>query len=273
MNFGSFYNRSQMAITYGYDYYYSSREMGITPKESYKDTHFMTNDKLKDLILPNNKFMSFIITYSTHTLYNLKALECSYNISNADREAIKNGANEEITCINSQAHETDDFFKLLIENLKKENKLDNTVIIGVTDHYTYGFTDATKIYKEKGTNDYNLMQKEPFFIWSSDMKPYKVTKASSMIDVLPTIANLFGLNWNPKDYLGQDILSDNYDDFVFFNDYSWYDGETYYKNGKIEMGKQVPTDYINERNKQLNDILTRNKYILHTDYFNIKNKK
>lgn len=269
MNYGSFYNRAQMAKDYGYNHYYSSLELGIPYNKAVKDSHLMTESNIRNLILPDDKFMDFIITYSAHTPYTINSINCSANINDKEGEAIEKGVDEETLCIQSQAHETDNFFKLLIENLKNENKLDNTVIIGVTDHFAYAYTNRDKIRQLKNSYDDNFLCQVPFFIWSDNLESLDITKVNTNLDVLPTIANLFGLNWNPKYYLGQDILDDNYDDFVFFPDYSWYDGDIYYRDGLIKFGNNTNKNYI-DNNKQISNLLTINKYVLDTDYF--KNK-
>jgi phosphoglycerol transferase MdoB-like AlkP superfamily enzyme len=262
-NDGKFYNREQMSKAYGYNNYYSGKELGND--DSIKDSLFMSEDKLANLMLPNQKFMSFFTTYSAHMPYTLDSEECSLVISGEERKDASK--DEERACIKAQAGETDNFFKLLLANLAKKNMLDNTAIIGVADHYTYAFTNQDLVYELKGINDNNLIHKVPFFIWSNDVDYSEITSANSNIDVLPTIANLFDLSYNPKYYLGSNILDPNYDSFVFFRDYSWYDGNTYYKNGQIAQGDNVSDEYIKERNNEINNILDINKKVLETNYF------
>jgi phosphoglycerol transferase MdoB-like AlkP superfamily enzyme len=262
-NDGNFYNRRQMAFTYGYENYYSGKELGYA--NSFEDSLFMSEEELSNLMLPNQKFMSFFTTYSAHMPYTLDSQECSLLISsdNVRKEASKD---EEMSCIKAQAGETDKFFKLLLANLSKKKMLDNTVIIGVTDHYTYSFTNQDLVHELKGITDDNLIHKVPFFIWSNNINHQEVTNVNSNIDVLPTIASIFALNYNPKYYLGKNILDSNYNDFVFFRDYSWNDGNTYFKNNQV-IGSDVSNEYIKEKNNKINSILDINKKVLETNYF------
>ena len=47
-------------------------------------------------------------------------------------------------------------------------------------------------------------------IWSSSMEaPVKVSKPCSSIDILPTVSNLFGLEYDSRLITGKDILSDS----------------------------------------------------------------
>ncbi len=266
LNYGAFYNREIMSKVFGYDNYYGSYDLGIPREEAMKDSHFMTNKMLKDLIFPNEKFLSSIMTYSVHLPYNKNAMECSINLTEEERLIIDE--DEEIICIKAQARETDVFFKLLINELINKDLIDNTVIIGYTDHYAYGFLDKNKLFEFKNISDYNFIHQTPFFIWSNDIVAVEIDKVSSTIDIFPTIANLFNLNYKPYHYLGKNILNDLDNGFVFFQDYSWYDGKTYYKNNNIKFGDKVDQIYISNMNKRINEILKVNKGVLETNYFN-----
>lgn len=272
-NTASFYNRGQMSSVFGYEHYYSSLDMGISVDEAVKDSHLITNKKIKNLVLPSEKFMSYVITYSLHTPYSLSDTQCVVATTKAEKEKIKNGGNEEDICLKAQARMADQFFKDLINELKKQDKLDDTVIIGVTDHYAHAYTDREKIVKLKNAIDENMLHRTPFFIWSSDIEAKEITKANSNLDVFPTIAYLFGLDYNPKYYIGNNILDDNEKGFVFFADYSWYDGTTYYKNGKIVNGERVSKASIDANNKKLNELLQYNENVLNSDYFRVIAKK
>ncbi len=273
LNYGTFYNRSQMAKVFGYNNYYSSYEMGYSIEESVDDSHFMEIEKIRNLILPNEKFMSFIITYSAHVSYSINGIECQTAIP--DEKERKKAAlkDEEKNCVTAQSKLTDNFFKLLLENLEKQNILDDTIIVGVTDHYTYGLTDKEQLYDLKNTHDDNLIHKTPFFIWGNNIESLEVTEVNTNLDIVPTLAYLFGLDYNPNYYLGNNILDENYDGFAFFADYSWYDNNVYYKNNKIVQGDTVSKEYINNRNKQIAEILDVNKKVLETNYFNTLNNE
>ncbi|HHT38550.1 MAG TPA: LTA synthase family protein, partial [Mollicutes bacterium] len=265
----AYYNRGQMSKTFGYDNYYSSVEMGIPYKQIVKDTHFITNDKIRELLIPDDsKFMHFVITYSAHSPYLIKRSQCAVTVNEEEKARIENGEDEEAICIRAQARETDNFFKKLIETLEEENKLDDTVIVGVTDHYAYGYTDKERIYKLKGTSDHNLIGKVPFFIWSKDIEPQEITKVNSNIDVLPTVAYLFGLDHDPRYFIGKNIFDNNYNGYVFFNDYSWYDGDIFYKNDQEEY---QDNEYVKNITKQINEVLGVNEKVLETNYFLVEN--
>ncbi|NLC96853.1 MAG: LTA synthase family protein [Erysipelotrichaceae bacterium] len=273
-NVSSFYNRGQMSKAFGYENYYSSVELGVPLADAVKDSHFITNDKIRNLLFKENgKTMNFITTYTTHTPYTIRDVQCSETITEKDLILIEKGSNEEELCVKAQARETDNFFHKLIEHLDKEDILDKTIIIGVTDHYAYGYSNKEKLHALKGTDDPNFMSNLPFFIWGNNIPKAEITKVNNNLDVLPTIAYLFGLDYEEKHYVGKNIFDPNYEGFVFFPDHSWYDGNIYYKDGHVLLGEQVEQEYINSRNKQLRTILDVNDKVLNTDYFRILSTK
>ena len=129
------------------------------------------------------------------------------------------------------------------------------------------------VEKEKNEFDYNLKTKTPFFIYSNGEYKEKIDKVNSTVDILPTVADLFGLDYNPNIYFGNSIFNDDYKGLVIFNDKSWYDGEIYYKGSNKEFEDQ---DYVDKINNYVDDLLTIGGKIIETDYFkmyNLNNKK
>jgi len=87
-------------------------------------------------------------------------------------------------------------FKLLINNLKKDNLLDNTIIVAFSDHRN---KDVSL------NNEDDKLNKTVFFIYDSTMKSHQIDTVTSSINILPTVNNLFGINSNYV-YAGYDAL-------------------------------------------------------------------
>ena len=169
-------------------------------------------------------------------------------------------------CVKRQVQETDYFVGLLIQNLEEKGLLENTVIVGFADHYLYTLEDKSILDKYKDTSN-NLINKTPFFIWSSDTKKTNINKVTSQLNVLPTILNLFNINYNVNNYIGEDALNNKYEGIVFFSDYSWYDGNVYVSNGDVMNGKKINKDVLEEKNYYINYITKKNDLALKFDYF------
>ena len=108
--------------------------------------------------------------------------------------------------------ELDRALEHLINELTKAGKLDKTVICISTDHYPYGLTD--KEYKAMlghGIKYDGLERyKSDLIIWNSEMETVTIDKPCGPVDVLPTLLNLFGYEFDSRLYSGSDILSDSY---------------------------------------------------------------
>ena len=140
-------------------------------------------------------------------------------------------------------------------------------IVYISDHGAH--------VKVSGGIETNLINQTDFFIWSSDIKYQEVKKVTSQLNILPTLLNLFNLYQNPNYYVGEDALSDTYSGYVFFSDYSWYDGKRYVnESGEIVKGLNATDDYINNMSTKINELIKKNDDVLKVNYFKIlKNNK
>lgn len=208
---GFIYNRENMHLSLGYNKYHSYLDMGID--DNYLDLDsYIIRDGYNQIVQLNDKFMSFIITYSPHSPYTYEKIECTTNLDDI-KEIYPDITNEEYPCGFSAARETDNMFKLLLEKLKEDNLLEDTVIVAFSDH------PNKIIIRDDETEKLN---KTKFFIYSSEMDSNQIDVVTSSINILPTIVNLFGID-NDYLYTGYDALNTN-EEYVIFRDYTYYDG-------------------------------------------------
>ena len=79
--------------------------------------------------------------------------------------------------------------------------------------------------------------------------------------------NLFGVEYTPEYYMGRDILDKSYKGYVFFSDYSWYDGNAYVEGGEVSNGAAMDVKALEEMNTLINDLIRKNDMTLKYDYF------
>jgi phosphoglycerol transferase MdoB-like AlkP superfamily enzyme len=106
--------------------------------------------------------------------------------------------------------ELDRALEHLITELDKAGKLENTVFCLSTDHYPYGLTDPQhqELLGHKYYYDGLESHKQALIVWNCAMETVKVDKPCCTVDVLPTLLNLFGFDYDSRLYSGRDILSD-----------------------------------------------------------------
>ena len=220
---GYVYNRDKMHLSFGYNKYHNYEKMEIKTKNMDLDSHIIIDGY--DKIISKEKFMSYIITYSPHPPFAYEKIECSKNLEEIKK--ITNETDEEKLCALSAARETDNMFKELLERLESDGILEDTVIVAFSDHPNHLYLNS---------NENEPLNKTIFFIYNSEIKKHNIEKISSSINILPTVVNLFDLD-NKFIYPGYDVLNTN-EEYVFFRDYTYYDGKEI-KSATKEMIEDV----------------------------------
>jgi len=253
MNNGEFYNRKNFHIGLGFDNHYALSDMNLKSDFEY-DSNIASDNDSYNLIVSDKKFMTLITTYPAHIPYKGNRL-CNKSVT--ENSNLVENDNEELTCLKLLANETDNFIKILLERLKKDGYLDDTIIVIYSDHYSYGYT---KINDVKKTNDNNLIQKTPLVIWGKGIKHQNIETLIDTADIPVTLFNMFGIKYNPKLYMGTDVFSSYHEKFVYFSDYSWFDGN-YYSIEEIEneYTKNI-SKIVNEKNNINGKIILSNYY-------------
>jgi lipoteichoic acid synthase len=273
MNTGEYYSRRINYLNWGYDNYYSLLDENNYDDLSYElDRELVLNKSFYDkLFKSDGLFMHYVITYTPHTPFSADSSLGKLITSEKYPDGNVPELSEE-DCARLYAGETDYFIQLLMEALKDNGHYDDTVIVAYADHYLYTLNDKTILDKYKET-DNNLINHTPFFIWSSDLKEkvgsssVHIDKVNSQIDILPTVLNMFGIEYINENYIGSDIFDKSYTGFAFFSDYSWYDGNVYVENGEIIGGGKMNEEQLNEKNSFINSLIRKNDLTLKYDYF------
>lgn len=271
MNKGEFYSRDINYKSWGYDNYY-----GLQDIQKYNDERYVLDRELilnktfyNKIFKQQGNFVNYIITYSPHTPFTTEKevgkilAEEKYGKGNVPKLS-------EEDCAKMAASETDNMVGLLIQALKDNGLYDNTVIVAYADHYLYTLDDKSILDKYKETSN-NLINHTPFFIWSSDLGQLtSISKVNMQMDILPTVLNLFGIDYNSNNYIGHDILSNDFKGYAFFSDYSWCDGKVYVENQQITNGKKMSKDKLDTMNNLISNVIKKNDLTLKYDYFKSK---
>ena len=255
-NTASFYNRNTFHKDLGYQRHYSALDMQSanilnSDKNYFLDSEFLGDDKLFELMTKGDKFFSFYTTYSAHLEY----VESNKVYKDANKIKRNKKWSDEEYIYRTLAHDTDLAIKTLIEKLDDAKKLDDTVIVLVADHYVYGYSDTEYVALKKDViNDNKELQNTPFIIWSSDLESMEVDSILDTADILPTMLNLLGIEYDPNMYMGTDVFSNNHDHFVWFHD------GTYIKDKYSTLSNEAILTKTNYN-------ICKNKSILLTNYY------
>lgn len=160
----------------------------------------------------------------------------------------------------------------MLSELEAHGELENTVIVGVTDHYTYGYKNETELMELSGVSEKLLLEKTPCFIWSADLAPMTVDKLLNTADLLPTLLNLLGAE-SPYPYIGADAFDPDYQGLVPFSDGSWICQDTVWDASSKRFyslsGDQLNGDtaFRNEITHTVQEFVRINNLMLSTDYY------
>ena len=268
MNTKEYYSRGTNYKNWGYDNYY-----GLVDQNTYKDNSYyldrelLLNEEFKEKMFGSEKFVDYIITYTNHMPFNPEKGNCKMllDLDKKENENVSYDLTEE-DCVRRQAKETDYMMDLLIKELKEREIFDKTTIVVLTDHYLYTLSDKSILDKYKNTSN-NLINHTPFFIYTNNKDKKTIKTVTSQLNVLPTVLNLFGIDYNPNHYIGQDALNNNYRKLVFFSDYSWYDGNVYVDGGVVTNNKYINQNALEEKNYNVNYLIKKNDLTLKYNYF------
>ena len=276
MNDSEYYSRGTNYKNWGYENYYGLKDLGTYKDDSYTlDRELILNETFQEKMFNSEKFVDYIITYSGHLPFTTEKGVCKKlviedilkeeNLEELPNYYILPEMTEE-DCARRQAKETDYMVELLLNTLQEKGLLENTVIVVFTDHYLYTLSDQTILDKYKETGN-NLINKTPFFIWDNGETKKKITSVTSQLNIMPTLLNLFGLEYHPNYYIGEDALNNNYHGIVFFSDYSWYDGNVYVDGGIVTNNKNIDQIALEDKNYYINYIIRKNDLTLKYNYF------
>ena len=114
--------------------------------------------------------------------------------------------------------ELDLALKCLVDKLEAAGIAEDTLIVMTGDHYPYMMAtgDSVDHYNElrgfADTEEVTSRYRNALLMWSAGIEePIDVDTPCSSIDIVPTLCNLFGLDYDSRLYSGRDIFAGNYE--------------------------------------------------------------
>lgn len=274
----SFYSRGVFSPAMGYEEYVcyadfvAEEEENVAKNQLYDDKLLFDNDGLnQEFFREGQPTLNFIITRSAHLSYKYNEVLSYWGLKQYPEYKGLTG-NEETDCAYLKARLVDDMFARLMEELEENGTLDDTVIIGVTDHYTYGYKDEESLFALSGVEDALLLEKTPCFIWSADIEAQEMDKVLNTSDLLPTVLNMLDVQ-SEYEYIGHDAFDDSYEGFVPFSDGGWICGDIAYNASTGEylsisgQEQAVTAELQAQMEEKVQEFIRINNLILETNYY------
>ena len=271
-NYGTFQDRNVYLKSIGFDYFLY-RGNGL---EDLMNCNLWPQSDLDlDLInstynewINDEQFMTYYVSVSGHMPYTING----NNMSKKNWDLVKDlNLSDEAKGYLAANIELDKMVESLINKLTEAGKLDDTVIAIIPDHYPYDLDmdviNELSTYEKDSVIEVNHSS---LIIWNNKMETVEVDKVASQLDFIPTLYNLFNIEYDSRLFMGKDILSDT-EGIAYFTNLSWVTnkGRYYASNNKFvpNEGVEVSDDYVESVKKIVSNRINMSKKIIDTDYY------
>ena len=214
----TYYNRHLTHPNLGYDYYGQGNGLTLTvPGWPYSDLEMMELTApayIEDYVNTGKPFHAYYMSVSGHANWGWGNAMSAKNREAA--VAAYPNASQPVQGYIAANLELEYALTYLLEQLEAAGIADDTVICMTADHYPYALvTDEVDYYQElSGKQDSELdisRYKNTWLLWSGSMESsVTVRTPCSAIDILPTVSNLFGLEFDSRLMSGHDVFAQNY---------------------------------------------------------------
>ena len=226
-------------------------------------------DATFDYYLKDNKpFVTYYMTVSGHLNYNFYG----NNMASRNKKAVKNlKYSRAVKAYYATQIELDKAISKLLNKLEEKNLLNDTLIVIAPDHYPYGLktsemNEVSKIDRSDKFENYHTS----LIIYNPTIEKTEVNKVVSGIDILPTVLNLFGMDYDSRLLMGKDIFSET-EGLAILSDRSWVSDKGKYNSVSKEFisntNEEVSKEYIEKINTEVYQKFSMSSLILDNDYY------
>ena len=219
-NIYNYYNRDKTHPNLGYDYQGVGNGLAMTEDGSwpYSDLEMVQNtigDYIDGYVSDGTPFHVYYMTVSGHGSYGWGHAMAAKNRAKA--QAAYPNASTQVQAYVAANLELENALTYLLEQLEAAGITEDTVICMSADHYPYLLAEPEADYynelrgvvdSERDTDRY----RNALVLWCGGMEnAVTVTEPCSAVDIVPTLSNLFGLEYDSRLLSGRDVLDKDYD--------------------------------------------------------------
>lgn len=273
-----FYDRHKTHTGLGYDQFIAmGTGMQITNEWPESDLEMM--QFTVEQYIDQQPFNIYYMSVSGHSVYGLSGhaqARKNYDVV-ADMDC-----SEAIKCYYAAQLEFEYALKYLVEQLEAAGIADDTVIVIGTDHYPYGLEKSSTYANSKnylaelyGVDKVNFLTRDSnsLIIWSGCLEDKDIVVDTPVysLDILPTISNLFGVDYDSRLLVGRDVFSDA-EALVLWPNGSWKTAMGVYDASKKQFtpaeGVEVSDDYVSYISSVVSNKTKFSKSVANYNYYN-----
>ena len=278
----SYYSRDLSHPNFGYEYIAIGN--GLEGLTSYwpRSDHEMAVATLPYYIDLETPWHAYYMTVSGHANYTFMG----NNMAKKHRDIVENmDASDNIKAYHACQYEVELMLAEMVRQLDEKGILEDTVFVMSTDHYPYALSDAelAELYglPEEGIHKNFDLLRNACIIWSASMEePIVIDTPCSSLDIIPTVSNLFGIEYDSRLLMGTDVMSGTMPLVILNQDgdgsaWNWINAYGEYSTATKKFtayeGFSATDEEIAAYVKQMNAVVNYknkySKYILNEDYY------
>ncbi len=205
--YGYYYGRNQSLPNMGFTCKFMDDGMHFTTAWPSSDYELM--EQSVDDYIDSDRFLTYYMTFSGHGNYTTNNVMVARNYDHVS-EMVDDDIDYTALGYLSCHYELEKAMAYLLERLEDAGKLDNTVIVLTGDHYPYYLSDEgyEDLRGEPVDEDFGSY-KSTCIIYNAGLgRTISVDTPCCNVDILPTIYNLFNVQYDSRLYAGTDIFGD-----------------------------------------------------------------
>ena len=262
-----FYNRTELSESYGMDSYLDIDDLDFKLVKGWQSDSILA-EKALPYFVNDEHFFTFFVTSTMHWPYDVD----SYygNAYMQEINAVHPDYPIELKRYISKTMEFDKMLETLISGLEKAGQLDNTVFCFWPDHHPFNLSNS--VIRKYTTivdryQDYGFYM-SPLVIYCASASGEEITNVCSTFDHLPTIANLFDLNYDPRLYIGSDIFNNQCR--VIMTNGDWISNLGIHVNSKnsfVPFVEDADEEEVNRITAEVKNIIKVGRAMVSNNYF------
>ena len=283
----TYYDRDASHPNLGYTYKgignglkldYSDYSPGKNTQTRWPNSDYLMAKATADEYMTDEPFHTYYLTVSGHMLYTFMGNSMSaYHKSKVADLPYSDEVKAYLAC----QIELDLMVAELINKLEEKGLAEDTVIVVTADHYPYGLQQSgepdfySELAGKEMTSNFDKYR-NTLIMWHKGIESIVIDEPVYSLDLLPTLSNLFGLDYDSRLMMGRDFLSTS-PALVCFSDRSWkteygqYDAKSktftlFEGQNWTEENKKTYVDAVNTVVRRKFDF---SNLILKEDYYNI----
>ena len=280
-----FYDRDLTHENLGYNQYLGMGN-GIEELVDWVSDDTVLFDKTMDVYMTQQPFSVYYMSLSGHCIY-----DANNKFTNRYLDQVKSvlgdGYEDKVLYYYCYQMELENALTLMIEKLEAAGIADDTVICITSDHYPYGLENTATFDNDKdylsalyGYVPENEWEQDhnAWILWSGCLEnEYKdmvceISEPTYSLDIVPTLSNLFGLEYDSRLLVGRDVFSDE-EAIVVWNNYTWATERGKYnaRNGNFypNEGYEYDEDYVSRINNIVANKIAFSKNVIAQDYYGV----